>query len=155
MPNFGSHTNRPGGEPPPRRQLSPEEIRIRETFNRAEHLRNEAAGAKGNGGSAPSGVENPRVESVFDEQSIRAMLNQLGLDFQIFPIGEKPADPGSKNQRIKELESERVIIRNRMLVAEQSAADAIREVQNITIERDTLRNELEALKSESVQQEAT
>lgn len=150
MPSFGSHTNRPGGEPPPRRQLTPEEIRIRETFNRAEHLARNGAPPTPQA-NAPSGEP---IQS-FDEASVRAMLNQLGLDFQIFPIGEKPADPGNKNQRITELESERKIIRNRMLVAEQSAADAIREVQNITIERDTLRNELEALKSESVQQEAT
>lgn len=87
---------------------------------------------------------------MFDEQSIRASLNQLGLDFQIFPIGEKPAEPNGRNQhreaRLTELESERAIIRQRMIVAEQVAADAVREVKTITLERDTLLAELETLR---------
>lgn len=152
MPSFGRQPPRPGGESPPRRQLTPEELRVRETFNRAEHLAR-------NGSPAPQ-PQAPRVEPIqeFDEGAMRAMLNQLGLDFQIFPIGEKPSDPGGRNQhresRIKELESERTIIRDRMLVAEQSAADAIREVKSITVERDTLLAELETLKSQ-LGQEAT
>lgn len=150
MPNFGPQSPRPGGEPPPRRQLSPEELRVRETFNRADHLAGKTT-------PAPE-PQSARVEPIqaFDESAVRAKLNQLGLDFQIFPIGEKPADPGGRNQRhearVKELESERTIIRNRMLISEQSAADAISDVRNITIERDTLLKELETLKSAPAQE---
>lgn len=150
MPNFGPQAPRPGGEPPPRRQLTPEELRVRETFNRADHLAR-------NGAPAPQ-PEASRVEPIqeFDESALRAKFNQLGLDFQVFPIGEKPADPKGGNQRLQsritELESERTIMRNRMLTAEQSAADAIREVREITIERDTLWGELEQLKSEKTQE---
>lgn len=146
MPSFGTHTGRPGGEPPPRRQLTPEELRVRETFNRAEHLAR-------NGAPAPVPQPAPTVEvKAFDEAAIRAALAQEGLDFtfSIFPIGEKPVDPQGHSQRLQarvtELENERTVIRNRMLVAEQAAADAIRDVKNITTERDTLRDELEALK---------
>lgn len=152
MANFGMRAPRPGDEPPPRRQLTPEELRVRETFDRAAHLA---------GKTAPQQPpQSQRVEPIqeFDEASMRAKLNQLGLDIQIFPIGEKPTESVAGNQRLSArvagLESERAIIRNRMLVAEQSAATAIAEVKELTIERDTLRGELETLKA-SQAQEAT
>lgn len=148
MPNFGAP--RPGDEPPPRRQHTPEELRVRETFDRAKHLAGNGAAA-----SAPK-AEPPSQAEVFDEPTIRAKLNQFGLDFQIFPIGEKPTESAATNQRLQarvaELESERTVIRNRMLIAEQSAADSIRELNAVTVERDTLLKELETLKSASAQE---
>lgn len=150
MPSFGPQAPRPGGEPPPGRQHTAEELRVRENFNRAEHLAR-------NGAPAPQ-PQAERVEPIqeFDESAMRARLNQLGLDFQIFPVGEKAADPKGSNQRmqarITELESERAIIRNRMIVAEQSAADAIRELNAANVLCDTLRGELETLKSEKPQE---
>lgn len=146
MPNFGPQTGRPGGEPPPRRQLTPEEIAVRENFDRARHL-------AGNPPSAPEAAQVREVKA-FDEAAIRAALQQEGLDFtfQIFPKGEKPPESAASNQRlvarVAELESERTVMRNRMIVAEQAAATAIQEVRTITTQRDTLQTELESLKSE-------
>lgn len=150
-PRFGSFTGRPGGEPPPRRQLSPEELRVRETFNRQDHLA---------GKTAPS---NPQPDATtgakaFDEPSIRAALLQEGLDFafQIFPIGEKPPVAGGFSQRLQgridELESERAVIKQRMLVAEQVAADAVREFTELKSDHATLLKELETLKSPEPQE---
>ncbi len=146
-PQFGQ---RPGGEPPPRRQLTPEEIKVRETFNRAEHLAR-------NGAPTPQAQASPQTPT-FDEYAVRAALNQEGLDFtySIFPIGEKPPDAAGRNQhreaRLLELENERTIIRQRMVSAEQTAADAVREVSELKVVNDTLRSELDSLKSK--QQEA-
>lgn len=152
-PNFGKFTGRPGGEPPPRRQHTPEELRVRETFNRAEHLKQ--AGINGNP-SASATQAPPQVDSVFDEQAIRYNLNQLGLDFQIFPVGEKPPDPNGRAQyreaRITELESERAAMRTRTLNAEQTTADVLGDLKTVTTERDTLLKELETLKSENAQE---
>lgn len=152
MPSFGPQAPRPGGEPPPRRQLTPDELRVRETFNRAEHLAR-------NGAPAPQPTADQVGQTkAFDEPAIRAALAQEGLDFtfQIFPIGEKPADTSGGNQRLQsritELESERGIVRSRMLVAEQSAADAIRELNSMTVRCDTLLKELEDLKSAKTQE---
>lgn len=155
MPSFGQHTGRPGGEPPPRRQLTPEEIRVRETFNRAEHLAR-------NGAPAP---ESPRAEvpATFDEQQIRAALAQVGLDLIIFPLGEKPADPTGRNQyregRLAELESERGIIRQKLADAEGKAAAALRtvdelkeQIRNLEVCNDTLQQELESLKQPAAQE---
>ena len=151
MPAFGTRPPRPGDEPGPRRQHTPEELRVRETFNRADHLAGKTATE-----SAPQAEQAATQGEVFDEPAIRAKLNQLGLDFQIFPIGEKPTESVVANQRLQsrvtELESERAVICNRMLIAEQSAADAIRELNALTVERDTLLKELETLKSETVQE---
>lgn len=158
MPNFGQHTGRPGGEPPPRRQLTAEEIRVRETFNRADHL----AGVK------PQPAPTSTVEvKVFDEAAIRAALAQDGLDFayQIFPIGEKPADAtgraANREARITELENEQTKLRQRATDAEAIAASAVREVSELKAQIETtkvtnatLLSELEYLKSASQVQEA-
>lgn len=150
MPNFGQQTGRPGGEPPPRRQLTPEEIHVRETFNRADHL----AAIK----SQPAPNSAPVETLIFDEPAIRATLAQQGLDFsyQIFPIGEKPADvtgrSANREARITELESERVIIRKRMTDAEATTAMAVRELNELKVSFATLQSELESLKSAPVQE---
>lgn len=150
MPNFGRQTERPGGEPPPRRQLTPEEIHVRETFNRAEHL----AGIK----SQPASNAVPAETLIFDEPAIRATLAQQGLDFsyQIFPIGEKPTEAtgrsANREARITELESERVIIRKRMTDAESITASAVRELNELKVSFATLQSELESMKSAPIQE---
>lgn len=159
MPNFGAHTGRPGGEPPPRRQLTPEEIHIRENFNRAEHLRNEASN------QPPVEPTRAQVPATFDEGQIRAALAQVGLDLCIFPLGEKPADPTGRNQyregKFAELENQLSAMRTRATQAESVAATAIREVGELAaqvellqVANDTLSTELELLK-QPVTQEAT
>ena len=158
MANFGQRPPRPGDEPPPRRQLTPEEIRVRETFNRAEHL----AGVK-----APPPQPGPVEVKAFDEAAVRAALAQEGLDFsyRIFPIGEKPSDAtgfsASREARITELENEHPKLRKRATDAEAIAASAAREVtalkaqvETLNVTNATLLDELESLKSAPPVQEA-
>jgi hypothetical protein len=138
--------------------LTPEEIRVRETFNRADHL----AGVK------PQPAQSSTMEvKVFDEAAIRAALSQDGLDFayQIFPIGEKPADAtgrsANREARITELENEQPKFRKRATDAEAITAAAVREVadlkkeiENLNVANATLLSELEKLKSAPPVQEA-
>lgn len=144
MPNFGQHTGRPGGEPPPRRQLTPEEIRVRETFNRAEHL----AGVK----SQPAQPSNPEVKA-FDEAAIRAALLQEGLDFsfQVFPVGEGPVGTtgraANREARIEELEKKIKKLVERATQTDKQSTDHSRRIHELTTENDTLHKELESLKS--------
>lgn len=151
--NFG--TARPGSEPPPRQPLTPDQIKYRETFTRAGHLAGEAAQSQANPASgAPNPAAPESSAKVFDEQAIRSALRQDGMDFafQIFPIGEKPPQgaPGSsqhRENRLEELESERGVMRQRMLTAESAAAGAIRELGELQVRFDTLTAELETLKA--------
>ncbi len=151
MNNFGRPV-RPGGDPPPRTPLTQEQIRIRETFNREEHLRGTAAPA-----SNAQQQAAPVSEGGFDETAARVMLSQVGLDLQVFPIGEKPLDPSGRNayreQRLTELESERKAMRDRALAAESTAASAIRDLNELTVKFDTLTTELEALKAAQSEKE--
>lgn len=147
--NFGAQ--RPGSDPPPRQPLTPEEIRYRETFTRSGHLAQ-------NGGASPAqpgtaAPPPPPQSKVFDEFAIRAALRQEGMEFafQIFPVGEKPPEggPGAharREERLAELESERVIMRTRTLSAESAAAGSIRDLNELQVRFDTLQGELEAMK---------
>lgn len=156
--NFGAPP-RPGSEPPPRQPLTQAEIQYRETFTRASHLAANPQQSAGPGSASPPKAST--LLNVFDETAIRAALRQEGMDFafQIFPIGEKPSDglPGSnqhRENRLTELESERLVIRQRMLTAESAAAGAIRELSELQVRFDTLQSELESLKAANLAQEA-
>lgn len=151
MPNFGAP--RPGSEPPPRQPLTAAEIAYRETFSRAAHLASNPAAPERSQEAAQAATAPP--VAVFDEQAIRAALQQEGKDFtfQIFPIGEKPAEvgPGTAQRlqsRITELESERGVIRARMLAAESAAAGAIRDLNELQVKFDTLQAEMELLRQQ-------
>lgn len=155
--NFGEP--RPGGAPPPRQPLTAAEIAFRETFTRAGHLAENPPPPAPETASAQSTPKAP-VVSVFDEQAIRAALLQEGKDFtfQIFPIGEKPPESGPgagqrRELRITELESERGVIRARMLAAESAAGSAVRELTELKEKFDTLQAEMVYMKSQKNQQE--
>lgn len=152
--NFGEP--RPGSAPPPRQPLTPEEIRFRETFTRAGHL---AAHPPDQAQSA-SPQSAASTNKLFDEQAIRAALHQEGMDFafQIFPIGEKPQEGGVgsgqwRENRLAELESERLVIRSRMLTAESAAASAIRELNQLQVKFDTLQADMESLTAANSQKQ--
>jgi hypothetical protein len=100
-------------------------------------------------------MADPPATPGFDESAARAMLAQVGLDLQIFPIGEKPPDPNGRNQyrekRLTELESERGIMIERTKLAEGAAAKAVRDIQEIQGRFDTIQAELESLKAATPQ----
>ncbi len=157
MPNFGTQP-RPGGDPPPRQPLTNEQIRERETFSRADHLRQQGVNPNPGADQPRTSTPNPepQVQTVnLDE--LRSNLRKEGMDFQIFPIGEKSSDPGGRNEyrekRLIELESERTVIRDRMLAAESAAASAIRELNALRVQFDTLHGELESLKTSRADKE--
>lgn len=146
MANFGKHP-RPGDEPPPRAPLTHDQLRIRETFNRDEHLRSERAGT----GGSPQPSQPPQQPNGFDEQSARLLLAQVGMDLQVFPIGEKPLDPSGRNayreQRLTQLESDFLVMRDRAVAAESAAGGSVRELNELKVRFDTLQGELESLKA--------
>lgn len=86
---------------------------------------------------------------------MRENLRKEGFDFMIFPIGEKPANPGgyaiSREAKITELEEENGKLRNRAVIAEETAATAIREISGLKSEIETL----SAKRSKSTKQETT
>ncbi len=149
--NFG--TQRPGSAPPPRQPLTAEDILYREKFTRASHLAQNASAQPGQ--SAQSPPPNPASPVVaFDEVLIREALRREGMDFtfQIFPLGAKPPEGTAganqhREQRLAELESERTVMRTRMLAAESAAAGAIKELGEFKAKCDNLQREMELLKA--------
>ena len=156
MPAFGQPI-RPGGDPPPRQPLTAEQLRARESHT------GKMAGAEvppppRTGEPFRPVAPNPETPvQEFNESEVRLKLNQLGLDFAIFPIGEKAPDPGGRSayreRRLTELESERAAMMQRTKIAEASFASIKRERDELQVQFDTLQNELDLLKAAQPQSE--
>ena len=155
MPAFGPHI-RPGGDPPPRQPLTPEQLAYREQHTGKMNGAEARPQPTNPGGYRPV-ADPPPTPSGFDEGAVRAMLAQVGLDLQVFPIGEKPPDPNGRAQyrerRLAELESERTAMISRTKLAEGAAAKAVHELGDLQSRFDTIQTELESLKAAPPQSE--
>ena len=159
MPVFGQ-PSRPGGEPPPRQPLTPEQLHARETHMGKMNGAEVPPSARNEGGYRPVApdpeAQRPQPNG-FDENAARAILAQVGLDLQVFPIGEKPADPNGRGayreKRLAELESERAIMIQRTKLAEGAAAKAVHDIADLQGRFDTLQGELESLRAARSQSE--
>lgn len=125
--------------------LSAEDRAFRASFNLSEHLKSMQ------GQSAPPRPGQPSAAvPTINLDLMRENLRKEGFDFAIFPIGEKPKDLGgyaiSREAKITELEEENAALRTRAVLAEETAAIAAREVG-------TLKSEIDALKSQTTEQE--
>lgn len=122
----------PGGPPPPR-SISDDMLRARIS--------------RSNGTlPTPKEVNIAELKKALNSQGVNAVPNLLSLDSNlrqaglmiycdIVLIGESPLDPGGKNQHREQemlkLQQDLELWKSRALTAERTAADAIREVNDL------------------------